>query len=382
MAKPMHKAKVNYNSATVHPRKVLKPSRPIVFKPKVKKVNPLKKIVLFLFSALLLLYVFPYGYNKFLKPLFFSSSNNAIKTDYNLLYNKTSAYLNNDYFLGKKLLKSANLEKPQMQTLYLASPMQVLTARLNRLMSSYPIIKPTIFIWDFETGKYVDINANQQYPAASIIKIPILLELFRSIESSQINLYDKLKLTDYYKAEGSGGLQYKPVGSYHTVDALARTMIQDSDNSATNMLMSSIGGKIDINRAIRHWGLNDTYVNTWLPDLGGTNYTTAKDMAVMLYNIDNSSFLSLHSREQIISYLSHVKNNRLIQAGLPNNAILIHKTGDIGNMLGDAGIVWTQNGKKYIVVIMAKRPYNNPLGKEFIVEASKIIYDSFSRGLL
>ena len=75
-------------------------------------------------------------------------------------------------------------------------------------------------------------------------------------------------------------------------------------------------------------------------------------------------------------YLGHVKNNRLLQAGLPSDAILLHKTGDIGFMLGDAGIVKTANGKKYIVVILAKRPYNNHQGKEFIVKASKLIYNN------
>ena len=48
-------------------------------------------------------------------------------------------------------------------------------------------------------------------------------------------------------------------------------------------------------------------------------------------------------------------------------------------MLGDAGIVYAPNGKKYIVVIFANRPHNSPLGKEFIVKASEIIYNSMVR---
>ena len=45
-------------------------------------------------------------------------------------------------------------------------------------------------------------------------------------------------------------------------------------------------------------------------------------------------------------------------------------------MLGDAGIVFAPNGKKYIVVILANRPYNSPQGKDFIVKASKMIYNA------
>ena len=47
-------------------------------------------------------------------------------------------------------------------------------------------------------------------------------------------------------------------------------------------------------------------------------------------------------------------------------------------MLGDAGIVFAPNGKKYIVVILAKRPHNAPQGKEFIVKASSLIYKAIA----
>ena len=73
--------------------------------------------------------------------------------------------------------------------------------------------------------------------------------------------------------------------------------------------------------------------------------------------------------------MGHVHNNRLIAAGLPAGAEFLHKTGDIGTMLGDAGIVYVPNGKRYIVVIFAKRRHNSPLGKEFIVKASETIYN-------
>ena len=132
----------------------------------------------------------------------------------------------------------------------------------------------------------------------------------------------------------------------------------------------------DVNSSMRSWGIKNTRVNTWLPDLSGTNYTTAREMAQMLYNIDeNSEFLTEESRAKIFNYMGHVHNNRLIQAGLGAGATFLHKTGDIGTMLGDAGIVIAPNGKKYIVVILANRPHNSVAGKDFIVHASEIIYN-------
>ena len=155
-------------------------------------------------------------------------------------------------------------------------------------------------------------------------------------------------------------------------------MIENSDNSSTNMIISKMGGMPEMNKAMQRWGLKTTRINTWLPDLDGTNVTTAREMAKMFYNIDATSFVSAESKKHIADYLGHVKNNRLLQAGLPENAILLHKTGDIGYMLGDAGIVKTSEGKKYIVVILAMRPYNSVQGKEFIVKASEMIYNNIA----
>ena len=95
----------------------------------------------------------------------------------------------------------------------------------------------------------------------------------------------------------------------------------------------------------------------------------------MFYNIDSTNIISNKSKKHIADYLGHVKNNRLLQAGLPKNAVLLHKTGDIGFMLGDAGIVKTPNGKKYIVTILAKRPHNDYAAKMFIQDASLLIFN-------
>lgn len=379
MARPIHKPKTNYTTYAPSRKTITPVGQPVRVKNKPKNSNPLKSLVLIGFATLLIIRIFPYTYANFTRPLFIGQAHEEVKVDYNQLYEPTTNYLKNDYFLGLNSLKGAETKKPLMQTFYEAGDMPLLTAKLNNLIKSYPTIKPTIYVWDFESGQSVNIKASEQYPAASIIKIPVLLELFRSIEVGQLNLHNTINLTEYYRSSGSGSLQFSQAGRSYTLDHLARVMIQDSDNSATNMLMSDMGGMVDVNRAIRQWGLKNTSVENWLPDLGGTNLTSAKDIALMLYNIDNSSFLSLKSRESIVDYMSHVKNNRLIQAGLPSNAIFMHKTGDIGTMLGDAGIVWTNEGKKYIVVILAKRPYNNPLGKDFIVKASSIIYDSISK---
>ena len=382
-------------------REQIRPSRPIhkraVKKAVKKKVNPF--LYLFRFTLVLSLFyayvyfVFPISYNQLVKNVFFptnikintkmpqglafSKVKNISGADLYSIANPITNYLSNDLFLNRMLLTPTNQKThSEVTTMYHTAEMSGLKSELQTLMKQYPMIHPSIYVWEYENGKYVDINADEQFSAASIIKLPVLVRLFKSIEANQMTIYDEMVLTDYYKAPGSGNLQYMKTGGKYSLDALAKTMIQDSDNSSTNMLMAKMGGMDDVNIGLRDWGISKTYVRTWLPDMNGTNKTTANDLAKILYNLDNPGFLNINSREYIIDYMSHVKNNKLIAAGLGEGAMLVHKTGDIGKMLGDAGIVFAPNGKKYIVVILANRPYNAPQGKDFIVKASSLIYKS------
>ena len=358
---------------------------------KSQKVRPIKKIVKkqksginyrkfisLAFFTFLLIFILPSSFKNFIADVFPNNSKKMLTMDYYKLLFPTHNYLYKDLFLGKYILKDTEYKNKIMVDIKETYERVGLKNSLIALAQNYKRIKPSIYVWEYDNGSYVNINANTPYPAASIIKIPVLIEMFREIENGKFSLNDTMILEDYYRASGSGKLQYSQGGIAHTMDYLAKVMIQNSDNSSTNMIIAKIGGMPEVNRAMKRWGLKTTHINNWLPDLDGTNITTAKELAKMFYNIDSTNIVNSESKKHIANYLGHVKNNRLLQAGLPKDAILLHKTGDIGFMLGDAGIVKTANGKKYIVVILAKRPYNNLQGKDFIVKASKIIYNNIS----
>jgi beta-lactamase class A len=378
------------------------PQRQLVTPPVVRKKPKQKKkknffleifrlVISLAFLSAFIVFVFPTSYNALIKQVFYprtdftiSGYQNIMKTQ-NPTYNSTvnlytlanpvTKYVHNDMFNGELLL-TPTIQKmhSEVTTMYQTSEMAPLKQELLTLMKHYPTVKPAIYVWEYDEGKFLNINADEIYPAASIIKLPVLVRMFKSIEANQFTIYDEMKMIEPYRSSGSGNLQFSQGGRSYTLDYLAKVMIQDSDNTSTNMIMSKLGGMDDVNIGLRDWGLSKTYIRTWLPDLAGTNKTTASDMAKILYNLDNPGFLNINSREYIIDYMSHVKNDRLIQAGLGEGSLFIHKTGDIGTMLGDAGIVFAPNGKKYIVVILAKRPHNSPQGKDFIVKASALIY--------
>lgn len=282
-------------------------------------------------------------------------------------------------FLDTRYIDPVNTENPVMSSPVMTARMPNLTRKLKNLMASYPRLKPGIFIWDYSTGKYVAINPDKEFSAASIIKIPLLFQLFKRSEKGLADLNESMSTKKAFISGGSGALQYFPLGSTFTVKRLGELTIQQSDNTASNMLLAAVGGMNELNRAMKNWGFSKSHFYEWLPDLKGKNVTTPAEIGKMLYNIDNPDFFSLSSRAQIVEIMANVKNRYLIHAGLPYRTQFLHKTGDIATMLGDAGTVILPDERKYIIVIMVKRPWNDYSAKQFIVEASEIAYKSISR---
>ena len=308
--------------------------------------------------------------------------NAKIKVNADSFYNSASKMFPNAHLLGRNLFVPAETKKNQMTQLKLGSEMQNLKNNLQYVINQYPNLQAGIFVWDYQTGNYVDINGEKQFSAASIIKVPILVEMFKRIEAGDLDLYEKFKMTSYYRTGGSGHLQFRPDGTTFEMETLAKYMIRISDNTATNMILSAIGGANEMDMALRNWGFSKTYIKTWLPDLYGTNVTTPKDMATILFNADNPDFLSLENRSKIVEIMSKVRNTSLLQQGIPDSARLIHKTGDIGEMLGDVGVVTMPDGRRYIITVMIQRRWNDYSARNLINSISSVTYNSFATNSL
>ena len=343
-------------------------------KPKKKKTN---LIVIGLYLLMLFFVSLPLCKNTYNYLFFNSIRNRNLNFSAENLYNKAQKPFYNSELFGRQFLAPVNLKAPNMAQLNLNYEMPNLKRRINSLIAGYPKLTAGVFIYDIQTGNYVSINGDKQFSAASIIKIPILLQLFRTIEAGSNDIHSIIEMTPYFRAEGSGYLQYKPDNSKFEIEELAQLMMRMSDNSATNMILAEIGGMHEFNASLRNWGFNKTYMKTWLPDIYGTNLTTPKDMATILYNADNADFLSLESRAKIVEIMSKVKNRSLLCQGLPEGVGIYHKTGDIGEMLGDAGVVSMPNGERYIIVTMIKRNWNDYSAREIINSISKVTYNSF-----
>lgn len=239
-------------------------------------------------------------------------------------------------------------------------------------------LTPGIFAIDPKTGNYVDFNGTRNFAAASMIKVPVLVALFSAIDRGDIDPKIILEIKPEHVAGGSGYLQYRGVGTKLPLMQVAELMIIISDNTATNMIIDLLGGKKAVNKKFANWGLKNTAINNWLADLEGTNRTSPYDLVYLLARVERGDLMSDAWRKKMRQIMERTKTRTLLPQGLPAGAKIAHKTGDIGSMVGDTGVITTSDGKKYIVAVQVQRPHNDRRANELIRRLSAVIYPAFA----
>jgi beta-lactamase class A len=252
-----------------------------------------------------------------------------------------------------------------------------LKAQLQSLVDKYSYLSPGMFFIDVETGDYVNLGGDRVFAAASTIKLPILMAFFEAVDAGRIRLDENLTVTRAAITSGSGTLQYYP-GAKLSALATATKMITISDNTATNMIISRLGGLAAVNSRFRSWGLNNTYLKNYLGDFKGTNKTSAIDLVKASALVAKRKVMSEDSRARALDILNATENTKLLKAGLGDGAHIAHKTGTLGVILGDAGIIERPSGKLYLAGIFVRRPFNDLRGRYFIQQASRLSYNYFN----
>jgi beta-lactamase class A len=145
------------------------------------------------------------------------------------------------------------------------------------------------------------------------------------------------------------------------------------------MFIDYLGGMTLLNEQFARWGLHQTHLNNWLPDLSGSNEISMREMAQLLYNclLPGDGWLSQQSKANMLATLGKTVNRRLVVSGVPNETVVAHKTGDIGVILGDAALVRMENGQDYLIAVMVRRPRNHPMARKLIQDTSRLVYDHF-----
>ncbi|MEL6856351.1 MAG: serine hydrolase, partial [Cyanobacteria bacterium J06607_13] len=122
--------------------------------------------------------------------------------------------------------------------------------------------------------------------------------------------------------------------------------------------------------------------NNPLPDLEGTNTTSARDLSHTMLLISEGDDLSQRSRDRVLNILNRTYNKSLIPDGLiQQGALTFNKTGDIASVLGDVALVDLANGKRYVVAALVERPENDGRARELIRRISGRTFEEADREL-
>ncbi|MHC5613605.1 MAG: serine hydrolase [Nostoc sp.] len=266
-----------------------------------------------------------------------------------------------------------------VSSLYLSQEIISLKNAVQNLANTNPNLTPGVFLLDLDTGNYVDVNGSASFPAASTIKLPVLIAFFQDVDAGKIHLDEMLTMQQDIIAGGSGTLQYKPAGTQYAALEVATKMITISDNTATNMLIARLGGMDALNQRFRTWGLTNTTIRNQLPDLQGTNTTSPKELGNLMAIVSQGNLVSMPSRDLMLDILRRTQRDTLLPSGLGTGARVYHKTGDIGTMLADTGLIVVPTGKRYIASVMVQRPNNDPRAEKLISSISRAAYQEFSQ---
>ena len=274
---------------------------------------------------------------------------------------------------------------PKIHQLKLTVANPQLDRQLQQAVSKNKKLDSSYLFVEIDSGEYTQLGADRVLPAASTIKLPILIALFQDVDAGKVQLAENLTIDKQSIAEGSGDLQSRKPGTKVSILVAATKMMTISDNTATNLLIDRLGGKSALNQRFRQWGLKVTTINQPLPDLAGTNITTAGELSRSILAIvggaspaeNRGKIVSDISRRQILSMMSKTARNTMLPKGLGAGAKIAHKTGDIGKLVADVGSIELPSGKHYIAAVLVKRPHNDRAAPALIRNLSKIVYTHF-----
>jgi beta-lactamase class A len=259
-------------------------------------------------------------------------------------------------------------------------PFVDLQSQLARAASHAPG-RVGIAVEDLATGMESGVNASMSLPAASTIKIPVMVEVFKQMESGTIDLATPVHLEDADRDWGWGDMADAPAGTRRTVKQLLWLMITQSDNTATNELIRLVG-RTHINTTMAGLGLSHTrlgdYIRSQNDSIRYALRTSPHDMLRLLDAIARDRLVDEWSSREMLAILEGQTHNGLLPVPLPKDVRIAHKTGSLHDTLNDVGIVYHQ-GEPYVIAVMTTQLWDLDLGRAFIHKVSRIAYDELGR---
>ncbi len=238
-----------------------------------------------------------------------------------------------------------------------------------------------IAVEDLATGMTDGYNSTESLPAASTIKIPVMIEVFKQMEAGNLDLSTVVHLENQDRDWGWGDMADAPAGTAKTVKDLLWLMITKSDNTATNMLIRKVG-RTHINQTMYELGLHTTHlgdsIRSQTDDIRYALRSSPHDMLTLLDGIARDHMIDEWSSREMLAILEGQTHNGLLPSPLPKDVKIAHKTGSLHDTLNDVGIVY-QADEPYVIAVMTTELPDLDLGRAFIHKVSRLAYDEVGR---
>jgi len=239
----------------------------------------------------------------------------------------------------------------------------------------------------------VSISPDVAFHAASTMKVPVMIELYRQAKIGKLSLDDRLPVKNAFRSIVDGSAYslsetddsdrkvYAAVGSTMALADLCEAMITVSSNLATNLLIEKLGvenvratvTRLHADRAGGMQVMRGVEDGTAF-EKGLNNTTTASGLATLLMALARGQAVDAASDAAMIEILKRQKFNDGIPAGLPAGTPVAHKTGDITRINHDAGIVY--GPRPFVLVVLVRGIEDRKQSAKLISDLSRMVFES------
>ena len=244
---------------------------------------------------------------------------------------------------------------------------------------------------NLEDGNEILINEDEIFHAASTMKTPVMIEVYRKKMIGEISLDDSIFVKNEFESivdkstfqlsefDDSDKNTYDKIGRYISLRELVFDMISISSNFATNLVIKYIGAE-NINNTMSDIGAKNINVLRGVEDIkafekGLNNTTSARDLLVIYKKLANGEVLSRDLSNEMVEILKNQKYDDIIPKYLPKEIEVAHKDGWINGVRHDSGIVFLENGVSYVLILLSKNLDNELEGADMLAKVSLEIYN-------
>jgi beta-lactamase class A len=279
-----------------------------------------------------------------------------------------------------------------LSLLLFQAPAPDLEARVQKLIDSSGA-EVAVVMRTLDGKQELLIDPDKTFHAASTMKVPVMIELYRQAETGTLKLDDPLPIKNEFHSIVDGGVYqlsvgddsdaevYKAIGKTMTLRQLCEAMITVSSNFAANLLLERLGPE-NVRKTVSRLGADGMVVLRGVEDQrafdrGLNNVTTARALAVLMQKLAQGKTVSAKADAEMVAILKRQKFRDAIPSGVPDGTAVAHKTGNITRIHHDAAIVY--GPRPYVLVVLVRGIQDQKVSGPLMASISREIWDAVSR---